>query len=174
VARNREVVLTAALEVLSHEPEASMRAIADASGLGRTTVYRHFPNRDRLVRALFEQVFEQSVAAVESVLGEASAPRDVFPRIAGEMLAIADRFRFLAAHQDIADEVRQQPRADPLLTWIEDAVASGALRPLGAAWIHGMVIALLMAAMDEVGQRRESVAAATTKLGDTLVAAFAV
>lgn len=172
VARNRDAVLAAALAVLSEDPDASIQAIADASGLGRTTVYRHFPNREALVVALFEQVLEQSTAAVNAVLAEVDAPSAVFPRIARETLGIADRFRFLAAHQAIASEVLQRPREDPLLTWIEAGVASGALRPLGAPWIHGMAIALLVAGADAL-RMGETVASASAKLGTTLIAAFA-
>lgn len=174
VARNREVVLSAALTVLSRDPEAAMREVADASGLGRTTVYRHFPNREALVRALFEEVFASAVAAVAEILERHDEPRDVLPRVAEATLAIADQYRFLAAHQAVGDEVRRRPREDPLLVWIEAQLAAGRLRPLGAPWIHGMLVALLIAAGEELGEGRESADEAVRKLGETLVAAFVV
>ncbi|MDQ8045531.1 MAG: hypothetical protein AAGC46_12370, partial [Solirubrobacteraceae bacterium] len=83
-------------------------------------------------------------------------------------------YRFLAAHQAVGDEVRRQPRADPLLDWIEAQLARGVLRPLGAAWIQGMIVALIVAATEEIHDGRETAAAATRKLGETLVAAFVV
>ena len=61
--RNREAVLQAAIGLLGERPGASMRAIADASGVGRSTVYRHFPTREALLRALFARVLEESAAA---------------------------------------------------------------------------------------------------------------
>ncbi|MDQ8043417.1 MAG: helix-turn-helix domain-containing protein, partial [Solirubrobacteraceae bacterium] len=158
VARNREGVLAAALAVFSRDPEASMREVADASGLGRTTVYRHFPNRDALVRALFEQVFDRAVVDVGAILDAVDEPREVLPRVATATLAIADQYRFLAAHQAVGDEVRRRPRADPLLVWIEAQLAAGRLRPLGAPWIHGMVVALIVAATEEIHDGRASAA----------------
>lgn len=174
VARNREIVLAAALEVLSRDADASMREVADASGLGRTTVYRHFPNRDALTRALFEQVFAESVEAIGGILGDADDPHVVLPRIAQATLEIADQYRFLATHQVIAAEVMRQPREDPLMAWVESGIAAGTLRPLGATWVHGMIVALTMAATEEIREDRETSAEAARKLGDTLVAAFAI
>jgi AcrR family transcriptional regulator len=150
-----------------------MRAIADASGLGRTTVYRHFPNREALVVALFERVLDESVVAVNAVLARADAPRDVFPQIAADTLAIANRFRFLAAHRDLAAQIMLRPREDPLLAWVEGAVTAGTLRPLGATWTHAMIVGLVMAATEEIGAGRETLAEGSRKLGETLVAAFA-
>ena len=58
--RNREAVIEAALAILPDEPNASMATIAERSGLGRTTVYRHFPARNDLILALFERVIEEA------------------------------------------------------------------------------------------------------------------
>ncbi len=61
--RNHDAVLTAALRLLTDDPDASMRQIADASGLTRTTVYRHFPSREDLLRAIFRVVAAEVDAA---------------------------------------------------------------------------------------------------------------
>ena len=37
-----------------------MREIADASGTGRTTLYRHFPDREALVAAIYERVLNEA------------------------------------------------------------------------------------------------------------------
>jgi AcrR family transcriptional regulator len=71
--RNRDAVLSAAIRVLSERPDASMREIAEASGVGRTTVYRHFPQRDDLVRALFRRVFEDAHELTERLVGAGRA-----------------------------------------------------------------------------------------------------
>ena len=165
--------MAAAIEVLSRHPEAPMKDIAEASGLGRTTVYRHFPSREALITALLEEVLTASIASTRAIVAEHDDPREELPRIARETISIGERFRFLAAHREEGMATLRQPREDPLLQWIERALTAGTLRPLGATWIHGMMVALIMAAHDEVLAGHESADVAARKLGDTLVAAFA-
>ena len=50
--RNRELILDAAASLYAREPEASMRAVADAAGVGRSTLFRHFPSREDLEGAV--------------------------------------------------------------------------------------------------------------------------
>ncbi len=50
--RNRETVVEAGMKLLGEDPTASMQEVADRSGLGRSTVYRHFPNREALFGAM--------------------------------------------------------------------------------------------------------------------------
>src|SRR3954468_15735402 len=57
--RNRSAVLDAGARLLAERPTASMQEIADASGVGRTTVYRHFPAREDLIEALVSQVADE-------------------------------------------------------------------------------------------------------------------
>lgn len=47
--------MRAASQVLRTEPDASIEDIAEAAGVSRATVYRHFKNRDDLVRLVREQ-----------------------------------------------------------------------------------------------------------------------
>lgn len=54
-ARNRDMVLAAATRVFaSSEAEPSMRAIAREAGVGIATLYRHFPTRESLVDAVYQ------------------------------------------------------------------------------------------------------------------------
>jgi serine phosphatase RsbU (regulator of sigma subunit) len=49
--RNRERIVNAAGRVLAQSPSAPLEDIAAAAGLSRTTIYRHFPDRDSLIAA---------------------------------------------------------------------------------------------------------------------------
>ena len=53
-ASNHDRILQAAARVLSEDPRATIQRIAREAGVVRLTVYRHFPTRDELVRAIFE------------------------------------------------------------------------------------------------------------------------
>ena len=54
IERTREVILEAAARVLGSRPDAAMADIADQAGVGRATLYRHFPTRESLLRGVAE------------------------------------------------------------------------------------------------------------------------
>jgi AcrR family transcriptional regulator len=54
--RTRRAILDAAGELLQADPEASHAEIARAAGVGRASVYRHFPERSDLVTALLGEM----------------------------------------------------------------------------------------------------------------------
>ena len=65
-ARNRELILETAAEVFAeHGLEAGYDEIARRAGIGVGTVYRRFPERGELIRALFESRIADMVAVAE-------------------------------------------------------------------------------------------------------------
>lgn len=66
--RNREKLLAAALDEFSHDKDASLGSIAKAAGVGIATLYRHFPDRESLVLAVYQHEVEQLCAAADSLL----------------------------------------------------------------------------------------------------------
>ena len=72
-----ERILAAAPEVLARDPYASLQRVAEASGVHRATVYRHFASRERLISHLYEgwladvsNVFTTIDVAAEDALAE--------------------------------------------------------------------------------------------------------
>jgi AcrR family transcriptional regulator len=59
-ARNREILLAAATRTFAaSDTEPSMRAIAREAGVGVATLYRHFPTREALVDAVYQDQVER-------------------------------------------------------------------------------------------------------------------
>jgi serine phosphatase RsbU (regulator of sigma subunit) len=54
-ARNRERILAAAGKLLEQSPGASLGEIATAAGVSRSTIYRHFTDREGLVKEIGER-----------------------------------------------------------------------------------------------------------------------
>src|SRR3954465_12123081 len=101
--RNRRTVLDAAVALLAQRPQATMQEVADASGLGRTTVYRHFPRRQDLIDALFEEVLREAAEAIDAALEAPQTPRRLLCELGPAMVEVGDRYAFLEAHPELQE-----------------------------------------------------------------------
>jgi AcrR family transcriptional regulator len=72
--RNREDLLDAGRAlVLAFGADLPFEEVARRAGVGKGTLYRHFPTRDHLLAALLEERFEALTKAAEAALVEADA-----------------------------------------------------------------------------------------------------
>jgi AcrR family transcriptional regulator len=174
--RNRRTVLDAAVALLAQRPQATMQEVADASGLGRTTVYRHFPRRQDLIDALFEEVLREAAETVEEALRASSSARELLCELGPRIIAIGDRYRFLDANPELRERALT-PNNDgdnPLEAYLIAAQQRGEIRrDVPVAWILTTLRGLGVVAMVEVSAGRMSVEEAGRNLGETCAAAFA-
>lgn len=75
--RNRARILEVAYSAFAQDPDASLNAIAKLVGVGPGTLYRHFPTREALLLAVYQEELEQLVGAVDGML-EREEPLDAF------------------------------------------------------------------------------------------------
>lgn len=70
-ARNRDHLLAVATRVfMSADAEPSMRAIASEAGVGIATLYRHFPTRESLVDAVYQDQVVRLTTGARELLGQ--------------------------------------------------------------------------------------------------------
>ncbi|HJZ35278.1 MAG TPA: TetR/AcrR family transcriptional regulator [Solirubrobacterales bacterium] len=67
---NRERLLEVAREALRESPDASLNSIAKRAGVGAGTLYRHFPNREALVFAVYQDDVEKVSAEAPALLAK--------------------------------------------------------------------------------------------------------
>jgi AcrR family transcriptional regulator len=67
---NRERLLEVAREALRESPDTSLNSIAKRAGVGAGTLYRHFPNREALVFAVYEDDVEKVSAEAPALLAK--------------------------------------------------------------------------------------------------------
>lgn len=155
--RNLAAITEAAMRVLAEQPGASMAEIAEASGLGRATLYRHFRTRAELVQAIQRQALATAADAVAACgLDDVPAPAALESAIR-TLVGIGDRFRVLAREASLDSRMleRQQAVAGPLLAVVQRGQASGELRAdLPPAWILASLASLLVLAVREIAADR--------------------
>ena len=72
-ARNRDQLLAAATRVfMSADGDPSMRAVAREAGVGIATLYRHFPTRESLVDAVYQDQVERLTTGARDLLDRLS------------------------------------------------------------------------------------------------------
>ncbi|MHA6765517.1 TetR/AcrR family transcriptional regulator [Streptacidiphilus sp. PAMC 29251] len=65
---NRARILEVAHEMLAASSEVSLNSIAKAAGVGPGTLYRHFPNREALILALYRHDVQRLVDSAPELL----------------------------------------------------------------------------------------------------------
>ena len=175
--RNHEAVIDAALEVLSRNPNASMQTIAERSGVGRTTVYRHFPTRVDLVHALFERVVEEARDVTSKMIEFDRPATVVLENLGPALISIGIRFGYLQGLRQLGDEVITESTFDPddpVRLYVVAAMERGEIRSgLALQWILTTISALTTSTLLEVHADRMDAEEAGRILGATFVRAFA-
>ena len=133
--RNRQRILEAAARLFARDGlEAGFDEIAREAGVGVGTVYRRFPDRERLLQALFEERLEAEMALVEGA-DRASDPAGALRDFAQALVEhhVADRGlkELVFSQAEYTDRmVGFRERATPVLERaLRRAQDAGQLRP---------------------------------------------
>ena len=134
--------------MLARDRAATLAEIAEAAGVGRSTLHRHFADREELVAAAVEDSLAALGQAVEDAALDQGPPVEAMRRLVAAMAGVGDRLRFLLATPGVL-EGREGPAPSdgPVIELIERGQAEGAFgpevsprlgraRPLGAR-LHG-------------------------------------
>jgi AcrR family transcriptional regulator len=153
--RNHEAILSAAIAVLANAPLASMSEIAQASGIGRTTLYRHFPDRGALEAAIYERVIAEAYALADATLQvPAQDPIEPVQNLCVALAGLGDRYRFMGQHDDAAVHTKLEERRhrdEPLYAFLEAAQSAGAITGEASVdWLFSVVVGLIMEATGPV------------------------
>ena len=142
-ARTRRAIVEAAARELAREAAASLGQIADAAGVGRTTLHRYFPDRAALLEAVgAETVARLTDAHARARLDEGDA-RAALRRLCPEYLLLGDLLTLLFTGV-VPDAVLEGEGAAPLAALVARGQRDGSIDPeLDAEWVVGVVWAHL-------------------------------
>lgn len=172
VTRNRGAILAAAAEVLAEHPAASLAEVATRAGLGRATLYRHFPNRETLHGAIRDEALALARAALAEADLEQLPVREGIRRAAQVLLPLGVRFRILLAEgaDDLQFVAAREAALAPLLLLLVRGQASGELRgDVDPLWPVVVLTGALMGAVRVVAAGRVPADEMATLVADTVV-----
>ena len=153
--RNLSRIIEAATTLLAVNPGASMADIAEASGLVRATLYRHFPTRDDLLRAMYSAALDDALKAILSVDPEQGKASDAIARVVDALLIVGDRYRILSEERRGYPELREQEASvgAPLIALVERGQRDGELRDdMPLRWLVAALGSLINEALRAVGR----------------------
>ena len=172
--RNVARIVAAATRVLAEDPDATMQDIAAAAGLGRATVYRHFPTREDLLGAIMLSALDEFRQALSDGRLEGVDPREALRRGMALILEISDRYRVVV---DARDHTPTEAKAAavaqafaPLEAVLQRARTEGVIRPdVPLAWARETLGALIKVALRQAAEGTLSRDDASAMIVDTLL-----
>ena len=151
----RDNQLDEAAAFLARDPSASLARVAEAIGVGRATVARHYPKREDLLRALAMrslQVVDEAVAGLES---EVQSGVEYVERSFERLVPIGANFHFLQSEIAVLadDEFRAEldRQLEEVGVLVRQLKQEGAIdRAVPDAWAVAVMDSLLYAAWQSV------------------------
>ncbi|MFJ9713219.1 TetR/AcrR family transcriptional regulator [Streptomyces sp. NPDC101234] len=162
-ARNRNRLLEAARVAFASEAPISLKQIARDTGVGIGTLYRHFPTREALVEAIYQQELTQLCAEAEALLSIQDPARalrswmDRFAEYASTRRETTDALR-TALTSDIMTASRFRGQlCDAVQSILDAGIAAGAIRD--DVYAEDIVVALvgMFAMTSQAGERDQLV-----------------
>ncbi|MEU5844117.1 TetR/AcrR family transcriptional regulator [Rhodococcus sp. NPDC047139] len=175
--RNIEAVLDAARISLSRDPDASIGEIAKAAGIGRVTLYGHFPTRADLVSEVMRRALAQAEQALEQI-DLAGDPREALRRlVAGSWSLTADAGALLTAAEQALPAEDVHAAHDGLFahvtTLITRGCSEGVFRTdLPPSWLVSVLHSIVHCAASEVAAGRVRKEDAANYIATTALSAF--
>jgi AcrR family transcriptional regulator len=146
--QNRARILEVATAALARDGDASLNSVAKLAGVGAGTLYRHFPNREALVLAVYRAEVQRLADDVPGLLAEhppLDALRTWFSRLAASIRlkqGLGDALT--AANHAAATAESYGPVIAAIRTLLAAGEADGSIRPgldpddvlmlMGAVW----------------------------------------
>ena len=128
--RTAAAILDAAAHVFSEQgTAASLADVAAAAGVSRATLYRYYPNREALLKALAAYALTELASRLTDAGLERTTVKEAIERLARAIVAVGDRYAVLAGEQCSPDEADAERLVGaPMRAVFERGIASGLIR----------------------------------------------
>ncbi|WP_166784648.1 MULTISPECIES: TetR/AcrR family transcriptional regulator [unclassified Cryobacterium] len=177
VERHQRALLAAAADVLARDPDSSMADVAQAANLTRATLYRHFSNRQTLLKAIQAEALTRASETLFACRLDDGNALEVLRRVIGALGKHGMRFRIILMKASDASP-RFLTQRDQVLAPVVDVVKRGQLEgdirsDLSPEWIVTAMASLLIAAVRAAPTTKHSDADVSDLIFRTLVGGIA-
>ncbi|MCG8425939.1 MAG: TetR/AcrR family transcriptional regulator [Chromatiales bacterium] len=152
--RAKQALVDAAMVLLANNPGASFIEVAENAGVGRATLYRHFPTREALLKELTLDAIHAMDQARAHIMEESSSATDALRLTIEAIIPLGDRFYFLTRFPELEDEEiaeHTQRQNAELETIIRSAQEEGDIDDkLPAVWVASVFNSLVYAAWKQI------------------------
>jgi TetR/AcrR family transcriptional repressor of mexCD-oprJ operon len=176
--RSIAAIVEAALELFREGSDSSMSDIARAAGVGRVTLYAHFPSREAVLEAVLDRTLREVAATLHGELTADGPADEALVQLLRAGWQILDRHRSVAAAaaRSLAPE-RLRALHDPAMGQVERIIARGQAegafrRDVSSTWLVAVCYSVIHTAAQEVEAGRLAAAEAPAALEATLLSAL--
>lgn len=175
---NVERILEATVTCLTRNADASVSEIAQAAGVGRVTLYGHFPSREALIEAALTRVLSEGEKILGSLDLTGDAREALSVLIRSSWLLIAQSGAVLEAAQASLPPGRVQELHAKPAQRVDDLIrrgqAEGVFRAdLPATWLASVLHHVMHGAAIDVAKGRLDQIDAPRFISETVLAAYA-
>jgi AcrR family transcriptional regulator len=177
--RSIAAILDAALACFAKRPEPSMSDIARAAGVGRVTLYAHFPSRTAVLEAALDRAVAEAGTVIDAAIHDDDPADRALAALVRSSWQVLDRYRrlFEAAQRGLDAEPLRRHH-DPALVRVESLIARGRTEgvfrtDLPIRWLVTTFYGLIHAAAEDVNAGRLDAADAPRLVEATLLSALA-
>ena len=177
--RNVEAILDGAERLLARSEPISMSSVANEAGVSRQTLYAHFQDRERLLRAVVERAVHRWVAATEEVEPERGPAIEALVRlvtVGWQEISRSSHVARVASVELDPETVRRAHESGVELVrrLVRRGRRDGSFRSdVPAEWLVSAFFGLIHTARDDVSAGRLSSRAALRALTRTVPDVFA-
>jgi TetR/AcrR family transcriptional repressor of mexCD-oprJ operon len=156
--RNAQAIVTAAARLLADDPHAAMAAIAEAAGVTRVTVNRHFQTRENLVAAVYERGLQTATEVLESCRLDEGPAGEALTRLLRGWIASGPMLLPVQVVEQGHHGLRPEARAHyyegvlgpPLHALMQRGSAAGEFADLPPEWMVRFLGATVKAALEAI------------------------
>ena len=143
-------VLAAAATVFARNPTASLQEVANEAGVGRATLYRSFPTREDLIRALSDEAIGLSGEILTGALSAGRPALETLREVIDGLIPLGDKYHALLVLEPLSDSAweERRPLWEKLVGRLRD---DGVVAPdIPTAWALNALESLIFSAWESI------------------------